>query len=347
MDSAAVQHTALPRWVTAVQDHALLTCLILAEAYLLGTLMTLGWVPNIEDPYHWGIFHGIGVALFFAAGATAAGVALRCSVASAAAFTQHAWGRALFNFLGLLVFSVAEIWASLSERSQHLTPTPADNAVLNLLGLQGVPVSPTVLIVALLLPFASLYWGFAQQPKTVEESAEDMAARQARELAEDAHKQRRKAVKAAGRRTRIEAYAGRVNPLESVVASPVESLDEDTGIAETEPITLPLMMTPQPAAMPSEGAASSPRNDTPHAPVKPKGASVPGYMMTSPQFRAELAKNGVFITPEQAVAVVKSCEGYERYGVTYAAFRNVLMGRAKTMIAAAQSTGNERAEESA
>jgi len=51
---------------------------------------------------------------------------------------------ALFNFLGLVVFSAAEIWASLSERSANLRPTPADGAVLDVLGLHGAPISPTV-----------------------------------------------------------------------------------------------------------------------------------------------------------------------------------------------------------
>jgi hypothetical protein len=92
---------ALPGWVLKVQDNILLTCLILAEAYLLGTLMTLGWVRSIEDISAWGIFHGVGVLLFFAAGATAAGVALRCSVTAAAAFQRKAWGTGLFNFTAL------------------------------------------------------------------------------------------------------------------------------------------------------------------------------------------------------------------------------------------------------
>src|SRR5258706_8718553 len=186
---AAAAH-ALPHWVIVVQDNALLTCLILAEAYLLGTLMTLGWVRSIEDIPAWGIFHGIGVLLFFAAGATAAGVALRCSVTAAAAFQRRAWGTGLFNFTGLLVFSASEVWASLSERSANLAPTPADNAVLNLLGWHGVPVSPTVVIVALLLPFASLYWGFSQQQHAPAKTVEDIEADRARKLAEQRVKER-------------------------------------------------------------------------------------------------------------------------------------------------------------
>jgi hypothetical protein len=143
----------LPRWVNYVIENWLLTCLLLAEAYLLGTLMTLGWGKDVEAPSAWGWYHCIGVVLFFAAGATAA----------VGAFKRHEWGFALFNFLGLLVFSSVEIWASLSERSSNLHPTPADNAVLDALGLHGASVSPTVVMVAALLPFASIYYGFSQQ----------------------------------------------------------------------------------------------------------------------------------------------------------------------------------------
>jgi hypothetical protein len=171
----------LPRWVNFIQDNLFLTFLILAEAYLLGTLMTLGWVGDIEQPEQWGAYHGLGVVLFFFAGAMAAGVALRCSVAAANAFKRRDLGFGLFNFLGLLVFSGAEIWASLSERSANLRPTPADTAVLNLLGVSSLPVSPTVVVVALLLPFASLYYGFSQQ--RVRESEQDRADKLAEEEA--------------------------------------------------------------------------------------------------------------------------------------------------------------------
>src|SRR5215831_11488091 len=92
-------HT-LPGWVNFIQDNLFLSFLILAEAYLLGTLMTLGWVADIEAPSRWGTYHGLGVVLFFLAGAMAAGVALRCSIKAAACFSHRRWGLALFNLLG-------------------------------------------------------------------------------------------------------------------------------------------------------------------------------------------------------------------------------------------------------
>src|SRR5260370_429361 len=105
----AVDHT-LPRWVNFIQDNLFLSFLILAEAYLSGTLMALGWVPDIEAPSHWGTYHAVGVILFFSAGAMAAGVALRCSVKAAGCFQRREWGFALFNFTGLLLFSGAQAW---------------------------------------------------------------------------------------------------------------------------------------------------------------------------------------------------------------------------------------------
>jgi hypothetical protein len=67
----------LPKWVNFIIENWLLTFLLLAEAYLLGTLMTLGWVKDIEAPAQWGWYHTIGVVLFFATGATAAGWCLQ------------------------------------------------------------------------------------------------------------------------------------------------------------------------------------------------------------------------------------------------------------------------------
>lgn len=174
-------HHALPGWVVWVQEHLMLSFLILCESYILGTLMCIGWVKNIENPATWGWFSGIGVALFFAGGMTAAGVALRCSVTAAEALGRRSVGLFLFNMLGLTVFSTAEIWASLSERSKNLQPTPADLALLHYLDLTNVAISPTVVIVAVLLPFATLFWGFSQQQH---ETAEERRERQDRKLSD-------------------------------------------------------------------------------------------------------------------------------------------------------------------
>jgi hypothetical protein len=219
----------LPRWVNFVIENWLLTFLLLAEAYLLGTLMTLGWVKDIEAPSQWGWYHTIGIVLFFAAGATAAGVALRCSVASVGAFKRREWGFAFFNFLGLVVFSGVEIWASLSERSSNLLPTPADNAVLDAFHLHGAPISPTVVMVALLLPFASIYYGFSQQGRTrvtdadIEEKKRKLAADlEEKRLRAEANAQIR-AAQAKGLRGMAQALRGKDEDTSEVPLHPLGS----------------------------------------------------------------------------------------------------------------------------
>jgi hypothetical protein len=50
------------------------------------------------------------------------------------------------------------------------------------LGVSTLPVSPTVMVVALLLPFASLYYGFSQQGRhheTAKERSEQLAHEEA------------------------------------------------------------------------------------------------------------------------------------------------------------------------
>jgi hypothetical protein len=77
----------------------------------------------------------------------------------------------------MLLFFGVEVWASLSERSTNIHPTPADMAVLQALGIKGVPpISPTAMVVAVLFPLGSLYFGFVQvrrQAVTQQDIADD------------------------------------------------------------------------------------------------------------------------------------------------------------------------------
>jgi hypothetical protein len=205
--------------------------------------MTLGWVPDIEAPSHWGTYHGLGVVLFFLAGAMAAGVALRCSVKAAGCFSRHAWGMALFNFTGLVLFSGAEIWASLSERSANLQPTPADRAVLAILGLPTAPVSPTVVVVAVLLPFASLYYGFSQQRRATDAERAEQAAQEdfalRRKLARAEANAKLRAVQAAGLagaiRAGVQAVRAGVARTESAPIDAAGAPDATAALVEVVP----------------------------------------------------------------------------------------------------------------
>ena len=155
-----------PPFMNWLIDNALLPLLLLAEGYLMGSLFSRGWVDNIETPNHWGTYHGIGVVVFYGAGAVTAGLGLRASVAYAASLHRHKWGFAFLNLLTVVGLSLSEMWASFSERSFHLITSPADGAVLHFLGFPAnAAISPTLLVASIVLPFTTLTYGFSQQGK--------------------------------------------------------------------------------------------------------------------------------------------------------------------------------------
>lgn len=310
-----VQHHALPRWLHWVQTHLFLSALLLAEAYLLGDLMQRGWVGNIEQPSTWGTYHGVGVVLFFAAGAMAAGIALQCSVTAAEAFQTRRPLLGLFNMLGVLVFAGSEIWASLSERSANLRPSPADQAVLSLLNVRGLPLSPTVVVVALLLPFATVFYGFSQR-KPPQETAEERHERQQRELEHAQHKAALREVRAAGwthaARAAFEAAKQSATTAEEPATMLTEVSDEPTD--EDEPEVRP--MRPRPAAQ----------------------RGIPAGKMSAPQFVRFLSDNGVTISEEEARKTVRNAVGFRKVGTTYYADRRALNAVAKRRINEAHPT---------
>lgn len=219
---------ALPPWVNWLQDNVFLSALLLAEAYLLGNIMALGWVPSVANFATWDLFHGIGAGLFFAAGACGAGVALSCSLRSAAAFQRNEWGFAVGNLFGLLMFSIVEIWASIAERSANLPPTPADDAVLHWLGVPNAPISPTVVMIAVFFPFVTLFYGFSRlkrAPKPVEDPA-TLRARLENERIQAEHNAEMRKIGAAGVRGAAGALFGgnaaTQTPPQEVITSPYQ-----------------------------------------------------------------------------------------------------------------------------
>ncbi len=172
----------LPGCMSWVIDMALLPLLLLAEGYLMGSLFARGWVNDIEAPSRWGFYHALGVLVFYAAGAATAGLGLRASVAFAASLRLKRWGFAFLNLLTVLGLSVAELWSSFSERSFHLVPSPADRAVLIWLHQPAdAGITPTLIVVSLVLPFASLTYGFSQQHKAQQRLAVQHTSAQAKE----------------------------------------------------------------------------------------------------------------------------------------------------------------------
>jgi hypothetical protein len=165
----------LPQFVAWTIDNALLPLLLIAEGYLMGSLFARGWVRDLETPTQWGWYHALGVLVFYAAGAATAGLGLRASVAFAACLDLKRWGFAALNLLTVLGLSAAELWSSFSERSFHLAPSPADEAVLRWLHQPDTGITPTLIVVSVVLPFVSLTYGFSQQHKARQRLAEQTA----------------------------------------------------------------------------------------------------------------------------------------------------------------------------
>src|SRR5579871_3499285 len=92
----------LPGVVAWLIDNGLLPLLLVAEGYLMGSLFARGWVRNIETPSQWGVYHAIGVMVFYAAGAATAGLGLRASVTFAASLRLKRWGFAFLNLLTVM-----------------------------------------------------------------------------------------------------------------------------------------------------------------------------------------------------------------------------------------------------
>ncbi len=176
----------LPGFVAWMIDTLLLPLLLIAEGYLMGSLFARGWVSDIEAPSQWGWYHALGVIVFYAAGAATAGLGLRASVAFAASLQAKRWGFAFLNLLTVGGLSVAELWSSFSERSFHLVASPADRAVLAFLHQPAdAGITPTLVVVSLVLPFASLTYGFSQQHKAQQRLAAQSARVQAEEDEEE------------------------------------------------------------------------------------------------------------------------------------------------------------------
>lgn len=158
----------LPRWYGWVQRHIVLSLLILAEVYVNGVFATVTLVDNLADPGAWSWLDWAGVIIFFAAiGVGVAGVSLGLSIRMIESFQTRKYGMASFSLFGLLIFSSIEIWATLAERSLHEHPTPADSGLLTTLGYATASVTPSVVMIALLLPFAVMFYGLASRPPKV------------------------------------------------------------------------------------------------------------------------------------------------------------------------------------
>jgi len=183
---------ALPKYFDLMQSYLMLPLLLASEGIINGTMMTLG----VKTDTWLGI---LTYGCLYATGFVMGGMALRCSVKAAACFARGEIGLALFNFLGILLFALPEIWASLVSRSLDLPVTNPDrwlnDLLIYLLGAALIAITPTNLIVSLILPAVTLFWGFSAHKPPMADTAD---ALQREEL---------KRIKAEGRANRFKLYA--------------------------------------------------------------------------------------------------------------------------------------------
>jgi len=197
-DHQTVAHATMPRFVVWVQDNILLTLLILASGFVNMVMLTDGLVKNIEDPATWGVFHTVEIIALAAAGLGLGGLALRISYKIAVCYMARQWGRVVFLAMGMITFAFIEFWASFSQRAVNIQSSPADNSILSLFNIHNPSVSFTAILISIVIPFASVFWGFAADdptPKAIE-SADDLQRRHDNEYATQQHKARMLAAKA-------------------------------------------------------------------------------------------------------------------------------------------------------
>jgi len=158
---------ALPTWFAWFQRTFGLSFLVLCSAYLMGKLATIGWVQDLYNPMGWGWFNGAGVVFFFFGGVAISGIALTCSLTFAQTimhrpFTVGHFITAVFTLVGMLVFFGIEVFASMAERSVNIVATRLDQWIWQLFAV-SVPLTPTMIVVSLMFPLGSMYFGFVQQ----------------------------------------------------------------------------------------------------------------------------------------------------------------------------------------
>jgi|GEM_PF-4033334 len=310
MSEAEAAHAPLPPWFEKLQDTVFLSALILAEMFVNGLMMTYGIVPNINDPRSWGIFGTVGVVVMFAAGMLMGGMSVRCSSAFFLAAKDHDWGFAAANLIGLFIFGMPEIWASLVERSTHLQVNAPDRLAMSVFGATNWAVTPTTVFISVALPFAAAYWGISSR-KAPTKTIEEIEAERERKLAEQRARNDINALKMAGKRRAEEAYQ---HP-EMVDASPViEQANAMTGTPDSQPDTAP-DTTPD---MPPDGS------DDPTG--KRRLKAVAGSQWTRHELQEyaqrKYAQN---ISDEQAVAMVRMLGNGRRMGRAYVAHKKSVM----------------------
>lgn len=185
----------LPGYFEQIQKWLVLPLLLICEFYVMGLFSARGFVNNLADPGSWSWYGSVGVAVsFFGVGLACAGIALGLSGNCAEAFARGRMIRGLFLGAGVAFFAGVELYAGISERSVNLISTPADTALGQFIGLALKAATPASIIASILLPLATIFYGFALKPPQIE-AAEVRKERMQREQEEAEHKLKLAAIK--------------------------------------------------------------------------------------------------------------------------------------------------------
>lgn len=224
----AVSH--YPRWYEAIQRHAFIPAIILVEGIVYGLMFTWGLAPaGSWETWDWTT--RAMVAVMFVAGFLCGGMVLRCSLKSAISFSRGNWGFGVFNFLGIVLFIVPEIWAGIVERSGGFPPTPPDRVLLEWLGYDPTTavVLPSVIAIAVLPAIVGLYYGFSEE-STAEEDPDEIERRARIQEVKLAAAQRLRAARVKGLVTLTKDVMAQVRDQESGPddGAGVQGLDEQS-----------------------------------------------------------------------------------------------------------------------
>jgi len=213
---------ALPPWFDKLQMVVMLPLLLTAEGVINGNMLALG-IPG-DTPEH--LFER---SVMYITGFLMGGMALRCSATAAQSFQRREIVFTLINVLGIGLFALPEVWASLVVRGVNLPVTGPDTWLLGQLGVVGTQLTPSNVFVSIMLPLVTVFWGFATRKRTRLSNAE---------LEEI---ERAKTIKAAGRKERAALNGGAVGATFGGMFNAAK--EQVTGtktsqVAEEEPIGL-------------------------------------------------------------------------------------------------------------
>jgi len=323
----------LPPYFEKIQRYLVLPLLLLAEFYVNGLLSVRGIVANLAAPDTWDWYGWVGVAIMFVAiGLACAGIAVGLSGRCAEAFARGRW-YAFPLLLGVVVFAGIEFYAGISERSVNLVATPADTAVGHVIGLMLSAATPASIMASVILPVATIFYGFALKPPQVETDAA-RRERHAAKLAEAQYQADLRRIKAAGlagaaRAATQAAFGGKDEglPGESGQASSDNpSGDDDSNVS----------------VIGGKGGRLTSGKDGARGKAGSGGGNLtlmPKNLLTADELRQTLARdNHVFISEQDALAFIKAQPSAERVmgvqGQPWAASKAATLQRARAKYAA-------------